>query len=412
MIREKDLPDGWVIKTLKEISQDMHQGINTVTDKIEYQSKGIPIIQSKHITKGQLDLSDARFVKVNDFEEYKFKYNPKKGDILFCNIGTIGKSIVINKEVDFLIAWNLFLIKLDDNVINPFFLKAYLDKLASLNYYQRLLTGGSVKFINKKKLSSIKLPIPPISTQKKIVAILEKAERLKEWRKETDELTDEFLKSTFLEMFYRSNPDYSKWKLVSIKDLMSSEKGSMRTGPFGSDLKHSEFVDTGIAVLGIDNAVNNRFQWGQRRYITEEKYDKLKRYTVYPDDVIVTIMATIGKSCVVPKDIPLSISTKHLAVITCDKTKCDPQFLSKSMLFHPEIEQQVTKANVGAIMDGLNLTIIKSLKIHFPPLTLQQKFASIVQQIEQLREQQSQSRQHIDDLFNVLMQKAFKGELI
>ena len=77
-------------------------------------------------------------------------------------------------------------------------------------------------------------------------------------------------------------------------------------------------------------------------------------------------MATIGKSCVVPNDIPLSISTKHLAVITCDKTKCDPQFLSHSIILHPEIKQQMSQALIGAIMDGLNLKIIKSLKIPLP----------------------------------------------
>jgi type I restriction enzyme S subunit len=69
------------------------------------------------------------------------------------------------------------------------------------------------------------------------------------------------------------------------------------------------------------------------------------------------------------------------------------------------------KSNIGAIMDGLNLKIIKSIEIPLPPIQLQQKFASLVQQVEQIRQHQEQSKQQIDHFFNVLMQKAFNGEL-
>ena len=379
----------------------------------KFSENGIPIIRISNIIKGKIDTANCVKYPKESFENFK-RYEVKEGDILIAMSGaTTGKVGVFRKiEGKVLLNQRLgnFKIKNENNL-----LKEFLYRIVQSPEYQKKLkniaSGCAQPNISAKQLESIEVIIPPLPTQKKIVAILEKAEKLKGWRREADELTDELLKSTFLEMFYKNNPDYFNWEFVAIKDLTSQEKGSLRTGPFGSDLKHSEFVDSGIAVLGIDNVVNNRFQWGQRRYITKEKYDGLKRYTVHPNDILISIMATIGKSCVVPDDIPLSISTKHLAVITSDRTKCDPQFLSHSILFHPEIKQQLTKANIGAIMDGLNLKIIKSLKIPLPPLSLQHKFTEILKNVESVRQNQNQSQQKINNLFNALMQQAFRGEL-
>ena len=91
-------------------------------------------------------------------------------------------------------------------------------------------------------------------------------------------------------MFGIRNKDFTVWKDIEIQELAAAEKGSMRTGPFGSSLKHDEFTEEGeIAVLGIDNAVENTFNWKKKRFITKARYEKkFKRYTVKPRDVIIT----------------------------------------------------------------------------------------------------------------------------
>src|SRR5207247_6641916 len=109
--------------------------------------------------------------------------------------------------------------------------------------------------------------------------------------------------------------------------------------------------------------------------MTEEKYQKFQRYTVRPGDVIITIMGTTGRAAVVPKDIPLAISTKHLAVITVDRTRVDPEFLAQAFHSDPKVLGQIAAANRGAIMSGLNLGIIKRLRVRLPPLAAQQRFA-------------------------------------
>lgn len=170
----------------------------------------------------------------------------------------------------------------------------------------------------------------------------------------------------------------SEWPYLTIADVSKD----MRTGPFGSALHHDEFVDSGVFVLGIDNAVENKFSYNRMRYITEEKYQQLKRYTVYPGDVIITIMGTVGRSAVIPVDMPKAINTKHLACITPNAEKINGQFLSWAFQVHPDVRMQLQKQCKGTIMDGLNLTIIKGLSFHIPPINLQNQFVEFYEQTD------------------------------
>ena len=186
----------------------------------------------------------------------------------------------------------------------------------------------------------------------------------------------------------------------------------MRTGPFGSNLLHSEFTATGdVAVLGIDNAVQNKFTWDERRFITKEKYSELSNYRILPGDVIITIMGTIGRAAVIPDDIPLAINTKHLAAITFDRQKANPQFIAYSFHSSPYIKNQLASKNRGAIMNGLNLGLIKETKLRKPPIERQNQFAAIVEKVESLKSKYTQNLTEMENLYGSLSQRAFKGKL-
>jgi len=278
-------------------------------------------------------------------------------------------------------------------------------------YLKRKATGATIKHINRKSLEQIEVPEIDIDSQLHIASLLSKAERLISQRKESLRLLDEYLKSTFLEMFY-ANLENEKWVEIKIEELAVKKKGSMRTGPFGSSLLHGEFSETGdVKVLGIDNVVTNRFDWKRSRFITFEKYQELKRYTVFPDDVLISIMATLGRTAVVPKNIPLCINSKHLAAITLDKEIANPYFVAYAFHSHPLVVSQMTNRIKGAIMDGLNLSIIRKIKIKLPPIELQNKFENIYEKTESLKAQYRESLQKLENLYGSLSQRAFRGEV-
>jgi len=288
----------------------------------------------------------------------------------------------------------------------------YLYLAGNMGIIEAGFKGAGLKHISKGYISNIKIPTPPLDDQIRIAAVLTCAERLIAKRKESIKALDELLKSTFLEMFGPNNPEFHKWPIVEIRGLAAAHKGAMRTGPFGSNLLHSAFTESGdVAVLGIDNAVQNKFAWGEKRFISKKKYSELGNYRILPGDVIITIMGTIGRSAVIPDDIPLAINTKHLAAITVNHDLVNPHFLSYSIHSSPFIIDQFSRKNRGAIMNGLNLGLIKETKINKPPINLQNQFGSIILKVESIKTKQAHSLAELESLFGSLSQRAFKGEL-
>ena len=266
----------------------------------------------------------------------------------------------------------------------------------------KYFSGSTIPHIYFRDYQKELLKLPAMKVQQCQAETLSRIDTLSSYAQKQIFLFDELIKSRFVEMFVKSNLS-SEWPCQTISDVSLD----MRTGPFGSALHHDEFVDEGVFVLGIDNAVGNKFSYNRMRYITESKYQKLKRYTVYPGDVIITIMGTVGQSAVIPKNMPKAINTKHLVCITPNSESIDSQFLSSAFQIHPIIRLQLQKQCKGAIMDGLNLTVIKGLSFPIPPITLQKQFVKFYDQVDKSKLAVTQSLEKLEMLKKSLMQQYF-----
>jgi len=361
------------------------------------------------------------FVKVGEFGLLRpvireWTTNPlrmaRTSDVLLCVVGaTCGK---INLGEDCAIGRSVAAIRPNSAKLDQFYL--YYFMMTLVDRLRSGSVGAAQTVISKEMVESVNIPLLPLPEQQRIVALLDEAfaglATAKANAERNLQNAREILEIHLQSVFSQRGEG---WVKTVVQSIAKPGKGKIRTGPFGSQLLHSEFVDEGIAVLGIDNAVANHFQWGKSRFITPEKYQQLERYTVYPGDVLITIMGTCGRCAVVPDDIPLAINTKHICCITLDRGQCLPDYLHIYFLHAPQSQEYLAKYAKGAIMAGLNMGLIQDLPVFLPPLQVQEELIGVADDLRQ--ETQHLTRLYerklaaLEELKKSLLHQAFNGEL-
>lgn len=170
-----------------------------------------------------------------------------------------------------------------------------------------------------------------------------------------------------------------KWKIKKIKNIICNDKEGIKIGPFGSALANKTMTDGPYNIYGQANLVNDDFSY-TKNTINKSTFHTLKSYQVLPNDICLSMMGTIGKCKTVPIGIKAGIMDSHLIKIRLDKTQILNKFFEyvydKDLSDICITEMQYVKK--GSIMDGLNTSIVKNLRIIIPSVLEQQAIADFL----------------------------------
>jgi len=279
--------------------------------------------------------------------------------------------------------------KADPNYIYAYFKAQWKNSLRNKQF------GSATNYIRLNNLTDFTIPLPPLPDQLHIANLLSKAENLIAQRKESIRLLDEFLKSTFLEMFGDPLINSKQWRIIKIKDCGKIVTGttppSSKDGMFGGEIPF-------ITPSDLESDEPNR------RFVTELGA-KNSRTVRKGATFICCIGATIGK---VQRAKVLSAFNQQLNAIEWNNDFND-LFGERLMRFmKPRI---IAKGGASTTLPILNKGDFEKIEIIHPPIELQTRFAQIVEKTEALKSQYQQSLQELENLYGSLSQKAFRGEL-
>jgi len=384
-MKEKQINQNWKEFELGEIGA-LTMGQSPKGDTYNDHGKGLPL------------LNGAADFKKGKIKPKQFSSNPlrkaEKGDLLFCIRATIGKTTV--SDDNYCLGRGVAGLKpLVGKVSVRYLLKILDSKLIKMG-----TQGSTIKGLRKEDIQKIKIPLPvfkdgtpDLEKQKQIVAILEKAEGLKDKRRGLDELFDEYLKSVFYEMFgdpFKNKNNFVIKPLKKIADFIN-----------GRAFKPSEWSNEGLKIIRIQNLNNSQAKFNYFSGKVEEKN------IVTTGDLLFSWSGTPGTSFgVFIWRGERAVLNQHIFNVRI-REKVDKiyfQYFLNSKL--------ISKSHGGVGLQHITKYEVDKVKFTLPPLSFQEKFASIVSQVEKIKDKLKVEKNDADELFNALIQKAFSGGLL
>ncbi len=183
--------------------------------------------------------------------------------------------------------------------------------------------------------------------------------------------------SRFIEMFETTVHVYEE---IPITALCYTDD-DIKCGPFGTQLKQSEYQENGVAVWGIPQ-INSGFSIAPDTFVTPEKAKRLEQFSLISGDIAMSRKGNVGQCALFPDNFEKGIIASDVVRIRVNKDLIMPQFLVYQLHNSHKVRRQILNVSDGSIMAGINVTKLKKIHVYSPPLERQKQFVSIVRQVD------------------------------
>ncbi|MGV3631741.1 MAG: restriction endonuclease subunit S [Bacteroidota bacterium] len=362
----------------------------------------------KHNTTEDPSNMAVRVLMIDDLRnDNNLKYtNDTKGtlvterDILIAwdgaNAGTVGF------EKKGFAGSTIGVLKSKNNHFYPPYLATYLK--TQFEVLQKSATGATIPHLDRRVLSNFKIPHLELDIQIKVATLLQKVQNLIQKRKESIDLLDELIRSTFLDMFGDPSVNIQKFPLVSLEEVATK----ITDGEHGTVQR----VDSGRLYLMARNITQNgELSLNEISFISEQDHNKIyKRCNPeFEDLLLVCVGATIGKVALVPEMEEFSMA-RSVALIKPNRSVLNPQYLLQ--LFNTQfIQRQLKSRSNSSAQAGLYTGQIKQIVVTLPKIEKQNEFAKIIGPTEKIKENFKKALFELENLYNSFSQRAFNGKL-
>lgn len=367
-------------------------------------SRVLPFVGTKrYLSTGDLQEMTTSFVDVTYAgKPSRADISVRVGDVLFARMKSTKKVLEIDHSLTEIIVSTGFAVLRPTDKCDGKFLSIYLRSNDFERQKEKYCSGAIQPAITNAGIKKITVPLPPLDDQKRIAHLLGKVEWLITRRKQHLQLLDDLLKSVFLEMFGDPVRNEKGWDKPELKHFGKISTGNTppRKDPSNYSSQHIEWIKT-------DNiSVDSVYISQAAEYLSDTGATKTR--TVTKGALMVACIAgsveSIGRAALTDRTVAFNQQINAIQ----PRTDVNPFFLYVLFKISKAYIQSHASKGMKNILTKGDFEKITMLK---PPAELQNQFAAIVEKVESIKSRYQQSLTDLEELYDVLCQKAFKGEL-
>lgn len=385
----------WKKVKIKDFTKVLSGGTPKSSVEEYYSSGEIGWITPSDLTKynGQFISKGKKNITGLGLEKSSAKLLPP-GTVLFSSRAPIGHVVIAEKE---LTTNQGFKNILPSPMHDPKYLYWYLKSIKSEIEFRA--SGTTFKEISGTAMGEIEILLPPLKEQKKIVAVLDKAQALIAKRKEVILNLDKLVRSVFLDMF--GDPVINPKKINKVK---LDELGDWKSG--GTPPRKKDEYYKGDVPWYSSGELNNTYISKSIECISHKAIDETSAKLIKPGSLLLGMYDTAA--------LKSSISTQECS---CNQaiafSKLNEELVSTLFVYYVIQlgKDHYKRQQRGVRQKNLNLTMIREIEVILPPLGIQQEFVDLVEKIEQQKLTMQKSLVILENIFQSLLRRAFQGEL-
>jgi type I restriction enzyme S subunit len=267
--------------------------------------------------------------------------------------------------------------------------------------------GGAQPNISQQIIRHLKVPLPPLAEQRRIVEIVDQADALRKLRREADAKAARILPSLFLKMFGDPTTNPMGWPTMPVRALASQYSD----GPFGSNLKSSHYVSDGVRVIRLQNIGVGKFLDEDKAFVSQEHFNTLVRHKCLPGDVLI---GTLGepnlRACIQPRNIEVALNKADCVQLRPDPEIATPEYVCW-LLNMPSTLALAQDLVLGQTRARISMGRLGGLTVPKPPIELQRKFSSEARVSVDLVNTTRLAGKRVETLFANILARAFSGQL-
>lgn len=364
-----------------------------------WELEGKPIIRIQNLTDPTKPFNYSQM----DVPE---KYHVTNGDLLVSWSATL--DIFEWNRDDALLNQHIFKVEPDSERIDKDYLRyALRDAISAMLKFTR---GSTMKHVNRGDFLGTKIPLPPLATQKKIAAVLEKADQLRKDCKLLEQELNSLTQSVFIDMFGDPVTNPKGWEKSPLSSITEDFLGGKSL--VAADDDNTEFINR---VLKISAVTSGEFKPTESKPLPND-YQPQDEHFVQVQDLLFSRANTtelVGATSMVFEEYKNLLLPDKLWRFIWNKEKPVSAVFIWQQLCGEAVRKEISKLSSGSggSMKNISKGKLKTLPVILPPVELQEKFERIYMKLRAELQNNKQQIQSSEQAFNSLMQKAFKGEL-